>query len=284
MPPTHTALSVSVEEDLLPLSALLHQQGVAHRIFEAGGRQIVTVGRADQADQVKELYRAWREGEVKIELQRRDGPAVPNAVVVQWRNTPVTLLLILLSVCGFLLVWIPAPVSWISYLTYSPIQVSGDQLLVQSVDGQYWRLVTPVFLHFGWLHIVFNSLWLWELGRRVEHVMGHFNMFMLFLAIAVVSNVSQFAFGGSGLFGGMSGVVYGLLGFSWVAPMLQPAWAIQPSSSIMLFMVGWLVLCMVGVVEVLGFGAVANAAHVGGLLSGVILGALFGGLSRRDSA
>jgi GlpG protein len=286
MPQAHTALNVGVEEDLLPLSALLHQHGVAHRIFEKGGRQVVTVGREDQAQQVKELYRAWREGEVKIELRRRDGPAVPNAVGVQWRRTPVTLTLILLSVCGFLLVWIPAPVSWISYLAYSPVQVSGDQLLVQNVDGQYWRLVTPVFLHFGWLHIVFNSLWLWELGRQVEKVMGHFNMFMLFLFIAIVSTVSQFAFGGGGLFGGMSGVVYGLLGFSWVAPMLQPAWAIQPSSTLMLFMVGWLVVCMVGVVEVLGFGAIANAAHVGGLLSGVILGALFGGLSRRggDSA
>ena len=111
-------------------------------------------------------------------------------------------------------------------------------------------------------------------------MLGHFNMFMLFLVIAVVSNVSQFAFGGAALFGGMSGVVYGLLGFCWAAPLLQPAWRIQPSSSIMLFMVGWLVLCMVGVVEVLGFGAIANAAHVGGIITGVLLGVIFGALSR----
>jgi len=71
------------------------------------------------------------------------------------------------------------------------------------------------------------------------------------------------------------------LGFSWVAPMLQPSWRIQPSKGIMLFMVGWLVVCMVGVVEVLGFGAIANAAHVGGLLCGAVLGFLFGGLSRQ---
>ncbi len=153
-------------------------------------------------------------------------------------------------------------------------------MLFQNFNGQYWRLVTPVFLHFGWLHIVFNSLWLWDLGRRVEQVLGHFNMFMLFLVIAVVSNVSQFEFGGAGLFGGMSGVVYGLLGFSWVAPLLQPGWQIQPSSPIMLFMVGWLVACMAGMVEVLGFGAIANAAHVGGLLCGAVLGAVFGTLSR----
>jgi GlpG protein len=48
----------------------------------------------------------------------------------------------------------------------------------------------------------------------------------------------------------------------------------------MLFMVGWLVACMTGMVEVLGFGAIANAAHVGGLLCGAVLGGAFGALSR----
>jgi len=86
--------------------------------------------------------------------------------------------------------------------------------------------------------------------------------------------------GGPSLFGGMSGVVYGLLGFSWVAPLLQPGWRIQPSPTIMLFMVGWLVVCMAGLVEAVGFGAVANAAHLGGLLCGALLGAIFGLTSR----
>ena len=97
-------------------------------------------------------------------------------------------------------------------------------------------------------------------------------------------NGSQYAFGGDGLFGGMSGVVYGLLGFSWVAPMLQPAWRIQPTPALMLFMVGWLVLCMAGLVEVLGFGAIANAAHLGGLICGAVLGALFGLVSGRTNS
>jgi GlpG protein len=48
----------------------------------------------------------------------------------------------------------------------------------------------------------------------------------------------------------------------------------------MLFMVGWLLACIFGVVSALGFGAIANAAHVGGLLCGSALGAAFGVLSR----
>jgi GlpG protein len=51
----------------------------------------------------------------------------------------------------------------------------------------------------------------------------------------------------------------------------------------MIFMVGWLVACMSGLVEVLGFGAIANAAHLGGLLCGAVVGVVFGGFSRLDS-
>ena len=226
-----------------------------------------------------ELYRAWRSGQVSIELapKKQVSQKVPGSM--QWQRVPVTLALVVLSFCGFLLVYLHAPMTCFNNFTFTPIRITGGQSLFDSMDGQYWRLVTPVFLHFGWLHIVFNSLWLWDLGGRVEQVLGHFNMFMLFIVIAVVSNASQFAFDASSLFGGMSGVVYGMLGFSWVAPLLQPRWRIQPPKSIMLLMVGWLVFCMAGVVEVLGFGAIANAAHVGGLLCGAVLGALFGALS-----
>ncbi len=283
MTDSYQALSVAVEEDLLPLTVLLQEHGVVHRIFEKGGRQVVMVSQADQAEQVQALYHAWRAGKVQIELTRQDRSNLRMLTAIQWGRAPVTLGLVVLSIAGFLMVYLQAPMSWISYLTFTPFTLSGNQLLFQNIDTQYWRLVTPVFLHFGWLHIVFNSLWLWDLGGRVEQVMGHFNMLMLFLVIAVVSNVSQFAFGGAALFGGMSGVVYGLLGFSWVAPLLQPAWSIQPSKGIMLFMVGWLVVCMVGMVEVLGFGAIANAAHLGGLLCGLVLGVAFGALSRTSS-
>lgn len=271
-------LSVAVEEDLLPLSALLQQRGVVHRIYEEGGRQVLAVERADQAPQVEALYRAWRAGDLRIELSP-GGARVPLGTAVNWREVPVTVVLIALCVTGFLLFYLPILNPLLGWFTFSPFTIEQGRPMFTDGTGQYWRLVTPVFLHFGWLHIVFNSLWLWELGSKVEGVMGHLNMFGLFLVIALVSNASQYVVGGPSLFGGMSGVVYGLLGFSWVAPLLQPAWRIQPSPTLMLFMIGWLLLCMIGVVEVLGFGAIANAAHLGGLLSGAALGGLFGALS-----
>jgi len=279
MAESYTALSVDVGEDLLPLSVLLHQRGVAHRIFEENGRQVLSVQREEQAQAVAALYQAWRAGQVRIELSG-EGQTASLRSAMNWRSAPVTIALILLCICGFLLIYLRAPASWVAMLTFTPFQLTDGRPVFDPVEGQYWRLITPAFLHFGWLHIVFNSLWLWELGAKVERVMGSFNMTLLFLVIALVSNVSQYLFGGPSLFGGMSGVVYGLLGFCWVAPWLQPSWRIRPALTIMLFMVGWLVVCMVGLVEAVGFGAIANAAHLGGLLCGGLLGGIFGLSSR----
>ncbi len=280
----YTALSVSVEEDLLPLVALLQQRGLPHRIVEENGQQVVKVAEQRQVEPVQQLYRAWRAGEIKIELapHSRRAPVRRNESVAR-QQAPATLALIVLSVLGFLLVYLNAPIDWLALFTFMPFTLHDGQLLFDEMGGQYWRLVTPAFLHFGWLHIVFNSLWMWELGSRVERVMGAINMLGLFLVISLVSNSAQFLFGGPGLFGGMSGVVYGLLGFCWVGAKLQPRWPIEPAPAIMLFMIGWLLVCLLGVIEVLGFGAIANAAHVGGLIAGSLLGGAFALVSRLGS-
>jgi GlpG protein len=277
----HTALSVGLDEDLLPLSALLSQRGLPHRIYEEGGRQVLKVAGAEQARQVRALHQAWREGRVSIELRRAERRATP--VGLPRGSQPATLALIACSVAGFLLLLLNAPVAWIQLLTFQPFTVEEGRAVFQPMGGQYWRLVTPAFLHFSWLHIAFNCLWLWELGNRVERVMGPGNLIGLFLVIAVVSNTSQHLFGGPALFGGMSGVVYGLLGFSWVGARLQPAWSFSPSKPVMILMLVWLAVCIAGAVEGLGFGAVANAAHVGGLAAGAVLGAVFGLVSRYNS-
>lgn len=202
-------------------------------------------------------------------------------LVAALRPVPVTAGLLLLSIAGFFLVYMNLPLRWVSGLTYLPFTLGRAGPSFTPMNGEYWRLVTPVFLHFSWLHIVFNALWTWEFGHRIERILGSRWLLLLFLVIAVISNSSQFAAGGPSIFGGMSGVVYGLLGFSWVAARLQPRWQFAPPPGLMLLMIGWLLICLFGVIEVLGFGAVANAAHVGGLLSGGVLGAIAGYASQR---
>lgn len=192
------------------------------------------------------------------------------------RPVPVTAGLLLLSIAGFFLVYLNMPLPWVAALTYLPFELGRSGPAFAGMNGEYWRLVTPVFLHFSWLHIVFNALWTWEFGHRIERALGSRWLLLLFLVIAAISNTSQFAAGGPSIFGGMSGVVYGLLGFSWVAARLNSGWQFAPPPGLMVFMIGWLLVCLFGLIEVLGFGAVANAAHVGGLVAGGVLGGIAG--------
>jgi GlpG protein len=266
----------ALEEDLRPFSALLWQQRVRHRIVEEDGEQVVILASADDQTRAADLLERWRRGELKVTLRKPlPGAKRPSAFPALLRSCPLTLALIGLSIAGFLLVYLGAPVAWVAQLTYDPFVLQNGRPVFSEAQGQPWRLITPVFLHFGLMHIVFNSLWCWELGRRIELALGSINLGGLFLATAALSNFAQHATSGPVLFGGLSGVVYAFLGFSWAAGMTNPRWrALAPATPIMLFMVGWLLICILGVVDVLGF-SVANAAHVGGLVSGVIIGVIF---------
>lgn len=184
------------------------------------------------------------------------------------QEVPLTLALIGLSILGFLLFYLGAPLSWMAALTYTNFEIINEQLLFVPTEHQYWRLLTPIFLHFGWLHITFNSLWLWELGALIERRLGSLLLAVLVLVCGMGSNIAQHMFSGPSLFGGMSGVVYALLGFCWVYNSLLPDSSLAMPRPIIAFMLVWLVFCMVAPTELLGIGSIANAAHLGGLLLG----------------
>jgi GlpG protein len=138
--------------------------------------------------------------------------------------------------------------------------------------GEYWRLLTPVFLHFGAMHLVFNALWVWELGKRVERARGVATLLAILLITGCGGNIAQYIIGGSVMFGGMSGVIYGLLGYAWMWTRFTGDPRLQLPGGLLGFMLVWLLICMSGLVEALGFGAIANAAHAAGLVLGVGLG------------
>ena len=64
-------------------------------------------------------------------------------------------------------------------------------MFVQLREGEVWRLITPVFLHGSFLHILFNMLWLWMLGRQVEERTKKWQYISVSLIIGVVSNTLQ---------------------------------------------------------------------------------------------
>ena len=138
--------------------------------------------------------------------------------------------------------------------------------------GEVWRLFTPMFIHFGIIHILFNMLWLRDLGSVIERGEGSLRLLFLVLLTAGGSNLAQYAIsipalptlsGGSPIFGGMSGVVYGLFGYVWIRGKLDPGSGLFIHPSTVTMMLIWLVLCFTGLM-----GHVANLAHLFGLLIG----------------
>lgn len=143
------------------------------------------------------------------------------------------------------------------------------QLMLPEVrSGQVWRLFTPVFIHLGFLHILFNMLWLRDLGSMIEARQGSLQLAVLVLALAALSDFGQYYVSGP-FFGGMSGVVYGLLGYIWIRGKFDPGSGLFLHPSTVNMMLIWFVLCYTNLL-----GPVANTAHAVGLITGMAWGYL----------
>jgi GlpG protein len=143
-------------------------------------------------------------------------------------------------------------------------------------SGQVWRLVTPIFIHYGPIHLIFNMLMMLSLGGAVESRRGSLRLLLMVLVLAAGSNFLQYHVNfedgalrlrPSPMFGGMSGVLYGVFGYLWMKSRYEPQLGLGMSNETVLIMLGWFVLCLFGVIK-----GVANGAHAGGLILGLIIG------------
>ncbi|UYG08727.1 rhomboid family intramembrane serine protease [Halomonas sp. M4R1S46] len=267
---------------LLPHDVDIHdlrQALWAHRIGhlfteEAEGQVLWLIDPAQQAA-MQRLVERWQRGE-SLMPEARDGTrrSLP-AWRIPFRQAPVTATALALCLAVFAVMGVLGDLV-IAALTIVPVGVVKGQLAFGSLaetlaSGQVWRLLSPAFLHFGWMHLIFNMLWLWFFGRQVEALHGRGRMLTLLLAAGIGGNLAQYATG-TVLFGGMSGVDFALLGYVWLMSRRRPADGFFVPQMLVVFMLGWMVFTMTDVAAVVGFGNVANEAHVGGLVVGLVLG------------
>ncbi len=137
--------------------------------------------------------------------------------------------------------------------------------------GQVWRLVTPMLLHGGAMHIFFNMYMLYYFGGQLESRRGWLHMLVFVLLAAALSNAAQAYFSGNIWFGGFSGVNYALFGYIWMQSSFFPKSGFFIGQITIVLLVGWF---FAGFLPLETFRHIANIAHGGGLFFGIVIGYL----------
>jgi membrane associated rhomboid family serine protease len=142
-----------------------------------------------------------------------------------------------------------------------------DKAAVQ--DGEYWRLVTPVFVHGSLLHLGFNMYALWIIGPTVETLYGSPRFLLIYVVCAAAGSAASYVFSSAQYSVGASGAVFGLFGVLLVADRVHKP-ALTRNARNLTMQIGGLIAINL----VIGFTipGIDNAAHIGGLLAGAWLG------------
>ncbi|WP_421862432.1 rhomboid family intramembrane serine protease [Marinobacter adhaerens] len=276
--------------NLAGFSRWLNGQGVTHRITEEGGFQVLWLEDPAHAEPVlSALDRFMAEPEIREAVDRQNRS--PVFVGGRWqpspRHAPLVLGIIVFAVA---MVWLTAmgqnelaaSLMVIDPRDYDWSTMAGriEALTATLASGQVWRLLTPDFLHFSWTHIIFNSVMLWFLGSQIEWFDGRARLIALFVITSLISNGLQYFVSGP-LFGGLSGVVYGILGYCWLSQRSAPRFQFPPA--LVTFAVAWMVIGFTPLPEMIGLGRMANEAHLGGFVAGLALAVVLPVKGRRGA-
>jgi len=271
----------------------LYVQKIDNRLeFEKGDGWAIWVNDEDRLEEAAQLltefrtnpadpkYRAKAKGAAELRAEAEKSQAKWEKKLQDRRHLfrpltgygfgPLTFVLIALSVVVAILSKVGGdlrPIMGLFITDFTAHNPFGSRL-PEVMHGQVWRLVTPIFIHFGILHIFFNMLWLRDLGSMIEARQSSWLLAILVLVIAVCSNLAQYWLSGP-VFGGMSGVVYGLLGYIWMRGKFDPGSGLYLHPTTVTMMIIWFIVCFTPIVP-----HVANTVHAVGLGMGVAWGYL----------
>jgi GlpG protein len=283
----YAVVEVSPEIDLSQFSRLLWQRKLSHQIREHNGMRVVIVHSEQHVPQALELYRQWRSGAVQPAAQDDPGVsdfinagAVTGGFLRGFGRAPLTFILI--AVCCALAVFAPlaAPTALTFDLLYPDFSYGTRTIVLSRVFDSFglselFRMVTPILLHGGLLHLLFNMMWLWELGPRIERAQSSAKLAITIVVLALVSNTVQYIYGGGNNFGGMSGVIYGLFTYIWMWQLIDPRAGLSLPASLI-----WFMVIMLVIMTALNLSMIADEAHLGGFFAGIVYGAVTALISR----
>ena len=269
-------------------SDFLCVEGITNLIEAEKEGWAIWIHSEDQLEKARELLRTYlgnpkdpryQKGSQQVaELKGREQPVREAAstriqsgkrlftLAVPFGIGPLTFFLALLSTAVWGLLWLKPDPKFIDALFMSQYQ-SG---LPEIMRGEVWRLITPILVH-AWpspFHLLFNMYALVILGSMIEAHQSTGRLAILVLVIAALSNLGQYYVSGPN-FCGISGVVYGLLGYIWMKGKFDPGSGLFLHPQTVTMMLLWFFLCLAKVIP-----NIANTVHGVGLGVGVAWGFL----------
>lgn len=200
------------------------------------------------------LAASWESGQTDSGLHYQ---RYPFLVTLRQKAGPLTMVIMVACILVYLLM---------QMVGYRNVMVWLAWPFDPSLKYQFWRYFSHMFLHFSLLHITFNLLWWWYLGGPVEKRLGIGKLLTITLVSALLSGFVQEKFSGA-WFGGLSGVVYALMGYVWLRGERDPDSGIHIQRGLFAFALIWLVA---GWFDVFGL-SIANGAHLTGLVVGLVM-------------
>jgi rhomboid protease GluP len=184
----------------------------------------------------------------------------------------VTKLLIIINVLVFIAMLLDGAGFW-----HSPnsVQLSwGANFGPATQDGEWWRLGSAMFLHFGVLHLVLNLWSLWDAGQLAERMYGHLRFIAIYFVSGLSGNLLSLVIQGNvAVSGGASGAIFGIYG-ALITFLWRERAAIAPHEFRWLF---WGAMVFATISLAFGFivPGIDNSAHIGGFITGILMSIIF---------
>ncbi|MFH5810432.1 rhomboid family intramembrane serine protease [Companilactobacillus sp. FL22-1] len=144
----------------------------------------------------------------------------------------------------------------------------GAEANVLIRDGQWWRLIAPIFLHIGIFHILMNGFTLFYVGRILEPVVGHWRFLVIYMVSGIIGNLASFAFGAdNAISAGASTSLFGMFGV-----FLSLALIYRENRFLYELGKSFLGLIVINLIMDLTISGINIWGHLGGALGGILLG------------
>lgn len=257
--------------NLAPLTARLWAERITHRVFihpETGEQRLILANQLD-TPRVRFWVEKWEAGELAATPVNKQPSQVKAKLIRAMQLTPLTGVVLVFLLGFFVLMQFTS--FWHSWLfTGQEFWPSQRNQLATYVNLGLWPIWRPVLLHFSGAHIIFNAFAWWIFASRIESYDGKLALVLLSLLAGFAGNYLQWWAQGPA-FGGASGITFALLG--WLGLRIYVKKLDYQFPALMLpLMLGIMVLMLLADSLVPGLTKTAHAAHLGGLVFGMLLG------------